>query len=301
MIYGYCCKISPQIKIHTEILRNAGDSLAISLRHQSHYVLETSAIFFSLFSFLILPAALVCDALKSTRLLSRKITLGLVCSTHVLSCIWCWKLMDVFPFRFPRRWIAAVNVSAAQVRSLLVHAVPMVFNPILYTAFKYALFLFKFSWLNPRINAINSGCLEVEQLAAWYCPGGFCICGFSLISPFSKGLCVYLPLSTQPPALCREECGMWAGFLFPTVPLNLSFEDSLLSHFGGRRWLESSYVKYKIRLQPYHLILFPLNAKLWISLEAEWVFWASLQESKNPNSRGQWTEKSQENKKLMQK
>lgn len=139
----------------------------------------------SLFSFLMLPATLVYDALKSPCLLNRKITLGLVCSTHILSCIWCWKLMDDFPFRLPSRGIAAVNVSGAQVRSLHLHAVPMFFNPILCTAFKYALFLFKSSWLNPRINAINSACVEVEQLATWYCPGGSCICGFSFISPFS--------------------------------------------------------------------------------------------------------------------
>lgn len=195
--------------------------------------------------------------------------------------------MDVFPFRLPSRWIAAVSVSGAQVRSLHLQAVPMVFNPILCTAFNYALFLFKPSWLNPRINAINSACVEVEQLAVWCCPGGFCICGFNHIFLFSKGLCVYPPLTTQPPGLCREECGMWGWLPLPYC----AFEDSFLSHLGQKRWLESFDVKYKIRLQPYHLILFPLNAKLWISLEAEWVFRASLQESKNPNSRGHWTEK----------
>lgn len=139
--------------------------------------------------------------------------------------------MDVFPFRLPSRWIAAVSVSGAQVRSLHLQAVPMVFNPILCTAFNYALFLFKPSWLNPRINAINSACVEVEQLAAWCCPGGFCICGFNHIFLFSKGLCVYPPLTTQPPGLCREECGMWGWLPLP----HCAFEDSFLSHFGAKK------------------------------------------------------------------
>lgn len=143
--------------------------------------------------------------------------------------------MDVFPFRLPSRWIAAVNVSGAQVRSLHLHAVPMVFNPILCTAFKYALFLSKSSWLNSRINAINSACVEVEQLAVWCCPGGFCICGFSRISPFSKGLCVYPPLTTQPPGLCREECGMWCWLPLPYCAFEPLLWGLFIESFWGKK------------------------------------------------------------------
>lgn len=225
------CIISPQIKIHTEILRDAGDisvSSAIPLRHRSHYVLET--IFWSLFSFLVLLATLVYDALKSPCLLRRKITLGLVCSTHISCCIWCWNLMDVFPFSLPSRWIAAVNVSGAQVKALHLHAVLMVFNPILCTAFKECIiFLFKSSWLNPRINVINSACVEVEQLAAWYCPGGF-----NLIFLFSKSLCAS-PLSTQPTGLCREKCGMWGWLPLPCFAFEPLLWGLFIESFWGKK------------------------------------------------------------------
>lgn len=98
----------------------------------------------------------------------------------------------------------------------------------------YALFLFKPSWQNPGIHAINSACVEVEQLAVWYCPGGFCICGFSLIAHFSKGLCVS-PSPLIPPGLCREKCGMWGWRPLPHCAFEPLLWGLFIESFWGKK------------------------------------------------------------------
>lgn len=103
--------------------------------------------------------------------------------------------------------------------------------------------------------------------------GHLCIFPTSLLS--SLGCAGGNFLSLWPyPACSSGSLGLARSSLWQlwTFTLRTASEElSSLSHFRGRRWQESSDVKYKIRLQLYHLILFPLNAKMWISLEAAWV------------------------------